>query len=118
MRNRVLLLCIILAVSYVPNASADNSERQHGLNERIVMQTPTSGFSKPFRTGDTNEQWVCGWSVDRLTRGDDCAGKTDLQALRNDGSNVLYQQILLAINLRLRSKLRYAPLCRSQCHIL
>ena len=80
MKSRVLLLCIILAVSYVPNASADNSERQHGLDERIVMQTPTSGFINMLETGDTNEQWVCGWSVDRLTRGDDCAGKTDLQA--------------------------------------
>lgn len=80
MRTTVILVCLMLAVSYLPNASADNSERQNGLDERIVMQTPTSGFIDMLETGDTNEQWVCGWSVDRLTRGDDCSSKNDLEA--------------------------------------
>ena len=85
MRLTAFLICLMLAVSYIPNASADsandgNSERQNGTDERTVMQTPTSGFIDMLETGDTNEQWICGWSVDRLTRGDDCDGKTNSEA--------------------------------------
>jgi len=82
MSGRTLALVLLLVLSSLPTVAADNySETSDPLEPDVTHQhAAVSTYTEIPISGTSVQEYVCGYSVDRIDRGDDCDGKTPSQA--------------------------------------